>query len=299
MGRLHSKKEVLGIVGVVIAITAGAALPVMLSAVAGAHTSLTSDSAPVSSCSPPGISDDSGPVAGFSPPCTPVLSVNPDTNLADGQNVTVTGTGFSANTEIGMAECEPGADSESDCDLSNIAIVESDSSGDFSTTFNVARILNISDDSENSTSIDCALAACELGAGDVSDISVSAFAPLSFNPKLPLELTGTIDKKGTVHPHTGVADISGTVTCLSSTTVQIDLQLTQFYKRFVFTNEVYGTVPCSSTPSSWTLPVPPGNGLYGVGKSEADVYFDAQIGTSYRQVEVTGKVSLKLGKKAT
>ncbi len=290
---LRSKKEALGVLGVVVAIATGATLPIILST-AGAHAT----AAPVASCSPPGISGSATPVASFSPPCIPALSATPDTGLGDGQSISVTGTGFSANTEIGMAECEPGAVSEADCDISTGVLLESDGSGDFSTAYNVARILNISNGTQTTTQIDCAQVACLLAAADLSDFSVAASTTLSFNPNLPLELSGTLAKKGTVRPHTGTATITGTVTCASPTIVEVDVNLVQFYKRFVFTNEVYEIVPCSSTASTWTAVVPPGNGLYAVGKAQATVYLDAQFGTSYRQIELTGKVNLKLASKS-
>jgi neocarzinostatin family protein len=298
--RIPVKKEVLGVLGVVVAIAAGATLPIALSAAAGAHGKPAATAVPVASCSPPGISDTSTAVAAFSPPCIPALTVDPSTGLADGQTVTVTGTGFSANAEIGMAECEPGAGGESDCDLSNVLIVESDGNGDFSTPFTVNRILSIdSDDSEFPTQIDCAQTTCLLGAGVISDQTISALAPLSFNPNLPLALTGTLNKKGTVKPHAGVATISGTVTCATATTVEVDVTLTQFYKRFVFTNEVETEAQCSAAGSPWSVVVPPGNGLYGVGTSQAVVFLDAQVGTSFRQFEVTGKVALKKATKSS
>lgn len=297
MGRLRSKREFLGVLGVVVAIAAGATLPIVLSATAGAHTA-SAGSAPVAACSPPGITGGSAPVAAFSPPCVPAVTANPDTGLADGQLIAVTGTGFSANAEIGMAECEPGAISESGCDLSSVLIVESDGSGNFSANFNVDRILTIDSGLQTSTQVDCALTACTLGAADVQDTTVAALTPLSFNPNLPLELTGTVNKKGTVHPKAGVADISGTVTCNSPNTVEVDITLTQFYKRFVFTNEEFDVVTCTTTPTTWTVAVPPGNGLYGVGKSQADVYLDAQFGTSYRELEITGNVNLQKAAKS-
>ena len=44
------------------------------------------------------------------------------------------------------------------------------------------------------------------------------------------------------------------------------------------------------------MKVPPGNGLYGVGKAMADVYFDTEFGNTYRQVEISGNVKLAKGK---
>jgi hypothetical protein len=298
MARIRSKKDVVGVVGVVVAVAIGATLPLVLSATAGARGARAATPA-VASCSPPGISDSSAAVADFSPPCIPALAAVPDTGLADGQSVNVTGSGFSANTEVAMVECQPGAVSEEGCDLNTVVIVNSDGSGDFTTPYNVTRIINVGDEGPTTTQIDCAKAACVLGAADIEDFSVSAFTPLSFDPTLPLQLSGTVNKKGSVQPRKGVATISGTLTCLTSTTVDVDVYLVQFFHRFVFSNEVDNVFPCSPTTSTWSIAVPPGNGLYGVGKSQATVDFDAQIGNSFRDIEVNAKVHLSKGGKST
>jgi hypothetical protein len=115
---------------------------------------------------------------------------------------------------------------------------------------------------------------------------------LSFNPKLPLLLTGTLNHKGTVVPRSGVADISGTVSCASPTTVEVEVDLTQYYKRFVFFSYADSIVQCTTSPTDWTVDVPPGNGLYGVGRSMAEVYLDAEVGTIYRNVQISGNVHL-------
>ncbi len=295
VGQRRSKKEFLGVLAVVVAIATGATLPIVLSATAGARSSPQA----VAACSPPGITGTTAPgkalpVAYSSPPCIPALSANPDTGLADGQTVTVNGTGFSAHMTIGMVECEPGATGPSQCDLSTLLEIFSDGSGDFTTPYSVTRDLTIPDPSNPnaSTQIDCAKVACFLGAADVSDYSVAASTPLSFNPALPLLLTGTVNHKGTVRPHTGVAAISGTVSCALPTTVDVEVDLTQFYKRFVFFNYADIIVRCTTSPATWTVDVPPGNGLYGVGRAMADVYFDTEFGNTYRQIEVSGNVAL-------
>ncbi|HEY7946897.1 MAG TPA: neocarzinostatin apoprotein domain-containing protein [Acidimicrobiales bacterium] len=295
MGELRSKKEILGVLAVVVAIATGATLPIVLSATAGAHSSPLA----VATCSPPGITATTAPgkappVADSSPPCIPALSANPDVGLADGQTVTVTGTGFSADTTIGMVECQPGATGPGQCDLSTLLEVFSDGSGDFTTPYSVTRDITIPDPTNpnEATQIDCAKQECFLGAADVSDYSVAAATALSFNPALPLLLTGTMDHKGTVRPHTGVASISGTVTCAVPTTVDVEVDLTQFYKRFVFFNYADIIVQCTKSSKRWTVDVPPGNGLYGVGKAMADVYFATQFGNTYRQIEISGNVVL-------
>jgi hypothetical protein len=212
--------------------------------------------------------------------------------LADGQTIAVTGTGFSANAQIAMLECEPGATGPDQCDLSTLLELSSDGSGDFTTPYTVSRLLDVSNGDGTTTQIDCATEACMLGAADIADYSVAAGTPLSFNPKLPLELTGTLNHKGTVRPRSGVATISGTVTCVTSATVEVDVELTQYYKRFVFNSQGESVVSCGPTAATWTVAVPPGNGLYGVGKSMAQVYLEAQFGTSYKDVEISGNVKL-------
>ena len=205
----------------------------------------------------------------------------------------MTGTGFSADAGIGMVECEPGAIGPDQCDLSTLLEVFSDGSGDFTTPYTVSRDPHHPQpESGTTTQIDCAKAACMLGAADVADYSVAAATPLSFNPALPLELAGTLNHKGTVRPRAGIAEISGTVTCVTPTTVDVEVDLTQYYKRFVFFSYADTIVQCTTAPTTWTVAVPPGNGLYGVGKSMADVYFDTEFGTTYRQVEISGNVVL-------
>src|SRR5580704_10339652 len=59
-----------------------------------------------------------GSGSGSSSTCgPPVLAVNPDSGLADGQTVSVTGSGFSPFTGVGMVECARGAKGPSQCDL--------------------------------------------------------------------------------------------------------------------------------------------------------------------------------------
>ncbi len=50
----------------------------------------------------------------------PVVKVSPATALVDLQSVTVTGSGFSANAQIGTVQCRPGAVGEPDCDLGTL-----------------------------------------------------------------------------------------------------------------------------------------------------------------------------------
>src|SRR5579863_4953699 len=65
---------------------------------------------------------------------TASLMVNPNTNLADGQTVVGSGSGFPANTQIGTVECHV-----SDCDASTNVFVTTDGLGSFSLARTVQR----------------------------------------------------------------------------------------------------------------------------------------------------------------
>ena len=61
-----------------------------------------------------------------------VVTVDPSTGLADGQPITVTGSGFAPGASVGAAECSAAvAQSHNtvDCDLSNAPITQADGSG--------------------------------------------------------------------------------------------------------------------------------------------------------------------------
>jgi hypothetical protein len=289
MGRLSSGSRLVGPLSVVVALAAGVLLPVVLSATGGA-ASLTAAHAPVASCSPP--SDSAAPAASVPPPCTPTLAVVPSAELADGQVVTVTGTNFTPNVLVGMAECEAvaGSNSPSDCDLSTASSVESDGAGDFSISYSVTRILNV-----NGANVDCAVTACLLGAADVSDYSVSASAALGFNPTIPPELTGTVSPTDQVNTKTGTAFIRGTVSCVAPAAIEIYVDLSQIYhRRFNFENENYGFVTCAGRKraTAWKVSVPPGIGLFGVGKATVEAQFSGTVNNSFRSYTTTTKVVL-------
>lgn len=269
MGR-HSKKEFLGAIGVLAAIAVGAALPVALSA-AAPGSSLASKQAPVSLCSPPTVTPTTVvPVANFSPPCMPRLLATPDTGLADGQTIAVTGSQFAPDSGVGMAECEPGATGPSQCDLSTLLIVQTDDTGSFSTSYTVARIISITNATGIAHAIDCARTMCILGAANLANYANAAFTPLSFNPKLPLLLNGTVDPTGTVAPKVGTAVISGTVVCERPLAGFVDVQLTQIWHRFIDQSNAQASFVCTKR-TAWSVTVPPGNLIYDVGDATAQV----------------------------
>jgi len=230
-------------------------------------------------------------VSSVPPSCAPTLSVVPSANLADGQAVTVTGTGFTPNDAVGMVECEAGATGPSDCDLSTLDETGTDDTGSFSVTYFVTRDISV-----GTTEIDCALSPCLLGAADVDNYSVAASAAIAFNPAIPPELSGTASPIDKVNTKTGVATITGTVSCAVPTLVYVNLELAQIYhRRWNFTGYGYGEANCTGKkrPSHWKLTVPPGFGLFGQGKASVQVDLNGEIGPIYRNVSFTSPVVLQ------
>jgi len=110
----------------------------------------------------------------------PVVEVSPSTGLVDLQNVTVTGTGFSANVQIGTVECRPGATVEADCDLATLVYSQTDPHGTFTLSRYVRRLISV-----DGKTIDCAATVgCILGAGNVSNLTQTSGSYIFFNPKI-------------------------------------------------------------------------------------------------------------------
>ncbi len=250
------------------------------------------------SCGSSGSSGSMGSGSGSSSVCgPPTLTAVPDTALADGQSITVTGSSFSPFSGVGMVECENGATGPQQCDLSTLLEVGTDGSGSFSTTYVVSRIVNIPTKAGKAKTLDCAVSRCFLGAADISNYSVAALARLGFNPKSPLVLRGSLATTDTVVPRTGVASISGTALCTRTELVNVTVELQQiFRRRFNFTNYGQTTIVCKGH-SPWTVTVPPGFGLFFVGPANVTAQLSTQIGNSYRNVGLAGAVVLQSAKK--
>lgn len=248
------------------------------------------------SCGSSGSSGSMGSGSGSSSTCgPPVLTVTPDTDLADGQSVTVTGTGFSPYSGVGMVECSRGARGAKQCDLSSLLEVGTSPSGSFSTPYVVSRILTLSSKLGKQKSLDCAPARCILGAANLNNYSIGAKAPLAFNPKSPLALAGTVNRSDTVVPKTGVAHIAGTAACIHPGIVQIYVTLDQIYGRFNFVSSGETVIRCKKE-STWTVVVKPGTGLYAPGKATVHADLSTEIGNSYRDFPISRHVVLKAAK---
>jgi hypothetical protein len=228
---------------------------------------------------------------------TPSVQAQPSTGIADGQVITVTGSGFTAGATIAVMECQTGTTSESGCDLSTYILTTASNSGAFSTPFIASRYLHLS----GPTTVDCAVpGACFLAAANLNNFAEAASTPITFDPTAPapppLQLGGSLSPSGTVDQKTGVASLSGTVTCNRPAYATVSGELSQIYHRFVFSSYFSGSVLCTST-TNWALSVQPTNGLFGQGATSVTATVSRSVGGIYSQVDVSGPVTLKFPKK--
>lgn len=235
--------------------------------------------------------------SGSSSMCTPpTLTATPDSGLVDGQTIAVTGTDFGAFSGAGIVECEESATSALQCDIGTLSEVGTDGSGSFATTYTVSRIISITEKGGTQKSINCGVARCALGAADLSNLAADTKTSISFLPHSPLAFRATVAAIDAVNTKTGVAEISGTVTCTQADTVNIYLELQQRYRRFNFSNYGQTTVPCRGR-TTWTVAVPPALGLFGAGDANVQAEISTQVGTAYRNINITRNVTLQAIKK--
>jgi hypothetical protein len=115
-------------------------------------------------------------VAGCTP--TPSVSVSPSTGLSDGQVVTVTGSGYSANSTVGIVECPAGATSIDLCDGRTADSFSADATGGYTRRATVYEVIT----DAHGTVTDCASApgACVIASVYVHGFQGLATAPLAF-----------------------------------------------------------------------------------------------------------------------
>jgi hypothetical protein len=209
----------------------------------------------------------------------PTIMVTPDTDLVDFQTVTVSGSGFAAETTLGIAMCTAVPLSIDDCDISTSVLVQSDATGAFTTEYTVERLI----ETPAAGPVDCAVApTCILGVANIADFTQNATAPLAFDPNVPpqprLEIGLTIDPLGSVTPKTGAATVSGTVTCSSPAQVFVDISASQRAGRVNVLGFAFTEVACDGE-ATWTANLEAFNGRFVGGKLEVDAFafgFDDQ-----------------------
>jgi len=114
------------------------------------------------------------------------ISVTPSTDLHDGDVVSVNGSGWIPNSQVGVCQSvslQP--PSINNCNNGTGSLLTADGSGNISTTWSVQRFINVP---ALGRTVDCAdpTAPCEIGAADFSDIAGTAvFVTLHFAPLPP------------------------------------------------------------------------------------------------------------------
>jgi HYR domain len=95
----------------------------------------------------------------------------------------------------------------------------------------------------------------------------------------PLQLAVTVDGRGSVSAHSGVATISGTVSCSRAIGVDVSGQLTQlFANRVTISGSFFTHVSCSAPAVTWSASVTGSNGRFGAGKANVSLsWFGCEI----------------------
>jgi len=133
------------------------------------------------------------------------VKAEPSTGLVDGQEVTVTGTGFPPGVSVGVVMCakeagrDHGARGVDACNIGHFAQTESTADGVAMATFSVRRLVVL-----DGVEVDCASEPqrCLIGMGMISDYDTSGGVLVDFDPTVPLPEPPTV----TVEPSSGLAD---------------------------------------------------------------------------------------------
>jgi lysophospholipase L1-like esterase len=171
-------------------------------------------------------------VAGALASPVPTVTASPSTGLLDGEQIQVTGSGFSPGDTVGVAECQAGATSQSDCYLFDTALAQVSATGSFALSFEAARVIQIQPlGGGQGPLVDCAVSgACVLAAQDLAT-SASAQTPITFDPSVPPPQPLTLAVQFSTGPieveANGSFALTGTVTCNQSATVTMNANISQ------------------------------------------------------------------------
>jgi hypothetical protein len=192
---------------------------------------------------------------------SPTISATPNRQLVDGQQVTVSESGFAPSTEMAIIECPTATVSPSACDLGTLVFADTDANGAVSDVpFNVARTLG--------DGTDCVTnGGCYIGTQAGDGTGPTAATLVKFNLKVPpFVLKVLVDKTDTVNAK-GVVAVKGTIVCQNgSAIVDVNLTLSQVVHRAIFTAFGFVEAACTDgTPVPFRATVRPQNGLFGPG----------------------------------
>jgi hypothetical protein len=218
-----------------------------------------------------------GSAAGTVAPAVAMLSASPNSNLADGQAITVTASGYPTNASLDLVQCVQ----DQGCDFSNLMVLGSGDIGGYTTTFFVHRLLTL----DAGMVVDCAVAQnCILVSLDISDLSTGAQTSIAFDPNAPppkpLHFRVAIDPTGHVRVDKGVARITGTVHCNQGVEIYVQLQLTQVWQRSIFQSFGFVDLVCTGD-QTFSAVFRPQNGLFGAGAAKVSLDAYGSTSTSY------------------
>jgi HYR domain len=136
------------------------------------------------------------------------------------------------------------------------------------------------------TTVDCE-------ASDASgNVATGSFRVQVFEP---LELAVAVDDRGSVNTKTGVATVSGTVTCSRTLVVNLGGTLKQEVANRATISGLYSTtVECRAPSTSWSASVTGSNGRFGAGSASvtADVFgceLNCRSASTASTIRLTGK----------
>jgi hypothetical protein len=121
---------------------------------------------------------------------------------------------------------------------------------------------------------------------------------LEFNPNVPpqprLQLTLTVNPRGTVVAKNGSVTVRGTVSCTLPADVFIDVSLQQRAGRVFIQGDAFTEVQCDGT-TSWAATGQGSNGIFKGGSVRADAFAQGSSGTQsafaerLTTIKLTGK----------
>ena len=221
--------------------------------------------------------------AGGPRPAVATLSASPDTDLVDGQLITVTAAGYPAHSSLDLVQCVQ----DQGCDFSNLQVHDSGDEGGFTATFAVRRLMHLDD----GLVVDCAVAQdCILVSLDISGAAAGAQTSITFDPDAPvpppLRFRVAVDPTGRVRVDKGVARITGTVHCNQPVDITAFMELTQVYKQQIFRSEAFVDILCDRD-NPFTVVFRPGNGLYGEGNAKVHIEAFGSTSSDYDVIKNT------------
>lgn len=223
-----------------------------------------------------------------------MLVVSPNTDLVDGQQVRVRGSGYEPGTTLELRQCEAPFRGPEDCFETNVRFPTTDQAGNFATRFPVRRVIRTFNDSR----VDCAASegACVLVAFPVGEPAAAEVVPLSFDPDVPamapLQAEFTVDLVNEVDPRTGDVRISGTVRCSRPAQAIVDVELSQRRDAGVLVAVNFTVGRCSPEVRAWSVVIDSGRHAFRPGDAFVESSVDVSTDNDATGVTVNTDVAL-------